>query len=64
MNKRIILNIFPHFISQNANTKQNYRSWYTHSLVLEVEMDHFQYCTDNFLGIESVAPSATPKPVE
>ena len=36
----------------------------THSLVLEVEMDHFRYCTDNFLGVESVAPSATPKPVE
>ena len=28
-----------------------------HSLVFEVEMD-------NFLGVESVAPSATPKPVE
>ena len=35
-----------------------------HSLVLEAEMDHFQYCTNNFLGVESVAPSATPKPVE
>ena len=35
-----------------------------HSLVLEVEMDTFRYCTDNFLGVESVAPSATPKPVE
>ena len=35
-----------------------------HSLVLEVEMDHFRYCTDKILGVESVAPSATPKPVE
>ena len=26
-----------------------------HSLVLEVEMDHLQYCTDNFVGVESVA---------
>ena len=35
-----------------------------HSLVLEVEMDHFWYCTNNCLGVESVTPSATPKPVE
>ena len=28
-----------------------------HSLVLEVEMDHFRYCTDNFLGAESVVSS-------
>ena len=35
-----------------------------HSLVLEVEIDHFRYCTGNFLGVESVAPSTTPKPVE
>ena len=35
-----------------------------HSLDLEVDMDDFLYCTDNFLGVESVAPSATPKPVE
>ena len=35
-----------------------------HSLVLEVKMNHFRYCTDNFLGAESVAPSATPKPVK
>ena len=37
-----------------------------HSLVLEVEMDDFSvlHCTDNFLGVESVTPSATPKPVE
>ena len=34
-----------------------------HSFVLEVEMGHFRYCTDNFLGAESEAPSATPKPV-
>ena len=31
---------------------------------LEVEMDHFLYCTHNFLVVERVAPSATPKPVE
>ena len=35
-----------------------------HSLVLEVEMDHFRYCTDNFLGAESVALSSTLKPVK
>ena len=35
-----------------------------HFLDLEVENYHFWYCTDNFLGVESVAPSATPKPVE
>ena len=29
-----------------------------HSLVLEVEMDHLQYCTNNFLGVQSVALSA------
>ena len=32
-----------------------------HSLGLDVEMDHFRYCTDNFLGVKSVALSATPK---
>ena len=40
-----------------------------HSLGLDVEMDHFWCCTDNFLGVESVAqsattPSVTPKPVK
>ena len=30
-----------------------------HSLGLDVKMDHFRYCTDNFLGVESVALSAT-----
>ena len=35
-----------------------------HSLGLDVEMDNFRYCTDNFLGVKSVAPSATPKPVK
>ena len=32
-----------------------------HSLVLEVQMDHFRYCTDNFLGVESVAPECYTK---
>ena len=37
-----------------------------HSLGLDVEMDHFwyRYCTDKFLGVESVAPSATPKLIQ
>ena len=35
-----------------------------HSFVFKVEIGHFRYCTDNFLGAESEAPSATPKPVE
>ena len=35
-----------------------------HSLVLQVEMDHFWYCNNNFLVVEIVAPSATPKPVK
>ena len=30
-----------------------------HSLGLDVKIDHFRYCTDNFLGVESVALSAT-----
>ena len=33
-----------------------------HSLVLEVEMDNFSVLHQHFLGAESVAPSATPKP--
>ena len=34
-----------------------------HFLGLDVERDHFQYCTDNFLGVESVALSAATSPI-
>ena len=34
-----------------------------HSLVLEVEMDHFRYCTDNFLGVESHQNQSNKKSV-
>ena len=58
------LKYFFHILFPNMQILNKIMAHATHSLVLEVEMDHFQYCTDNFLGVESVVPSATPKPVE
>ena len=59
-----ILKYFFHILFHNMKILNKIMARARHSFVLEVEMDHFWYCTDNFLGVESVAPSATPKPVE
>ena len=58
------LKYFFHILFHNMQILNKIMARARHSLVLEVEMDHFQYCTDKILGVESVAPSATPKPVE
>ena len=56
------LKYFPIILFPNMQILNKNMGSGRHSLILEVEleMDHFRYYTDNFLGAESVAP----KPVE
>ena len=58
------LKYFFHILFPNMQILNKIMAHARHSLVLEVQMDHFRHCTNNFLGVESVAPSATSKPVE
>ena len=54
------LKYFFHILFPNKQILNKIMARGRYSLVLVVEMDHFRYCTDNFLGVESVAHQNQP----